>query len=751
MIVAYRFVDPRGLRSRQARLADTGDDLTSIRDRASGALKASGVSHELGVLAPLEQAVGFAATWVERINGYLADAELGANWRRFERFFVPGYGGAEDFREFLYQQAVLGVIEAMRRGQSPEEAEIAPSLFPTDYLDALEATDRLRAAAAEIAVEMYMSGTASGLAAELQRLLDEAESMAPSVGYDDIRRFIYETDALTTTDARHAVFAQVLVGDLEESYGAPWFDSAGDTLTAVAEALEQGSPSFGAAFFERFGPERTALIPMHAKYAENPAVLDAVQDALARASHLLPSTYGAAVLVAYEEYWYRPLDPDPYADLWPGSTPLRFTMKTFEPPAYVLFEGGQFDFDFIAAAYDQVEAQHDDYTFVAYTPEGEWYPDPRALLLQLVVDHPRFEPVEFLTAPRVDELITSEYWDDGYAAMSALAQLGEADPTDPAVRARIGEVARQIGAAGGTLQALTAVGAAAMVHEHLVMFVPNAFYDESTGRLERPVTPQWGRFDLPRAGYGNDGPEFDDTDLVRFLEVVMRTEAAQAVLIDSLAGTVDATIRQHGADPGRVADELAWLTGRFLDVSSGLALQQGRRQDEINDLTRRILGHTIGIGAGVLTGAAAPGLGFLAKTVLTVTRSELSRWSLKQLFPTNNEELAGADWRHQIVDPDVRRDFRAKVLSALIAETPGIFDPDKFPSLLMVDGRLPPAGHSYAFCPTADFWDEWWDTQPFITREIADSVDRLEAAFVGERALMSAPSINGPDLPFSSP
>ena len=51
--------------------------------------------------------------------------------------------------------------------------------------------------------------------------------------------------------------------------------------------------------------------------------------------------------------------------------------------------------------------------------------------------------------------------------------------------------------------------------------------------------------------------------------------------------------------------------------------------------------------------------------------------------------------------------------------------------ILLVDGELPMDGHGFNACPTPDLMSGWWASQPFVGREIADSVDRMEVDFEG--------------------
>ncbi|MBT8166136.1 MAG: hypothetical protein KJO97_11365 [Acidimicrobiia bacterium] len=739
--MSYAYIDTAGVRERRSRLEFTAIELGSIRAQASVVLTQAQVSHECRVLEPLAEAASFADSWSDRLTEYVTDAELGPAWRIMAQFFGSitwGQPDRETLRRLTYRHAVGQVVEAMRNGESPVEAGLSPRLFPPEYVAVFERIGRLEDEAVDLAVEAYVLGAGDG--ARIDALLADAEQLRPSYDLEAIRQFIYATPVLESIDERDAVFADVLVGDLEAAgFDEPWTRPAPRQLEVAVAELSRGTAGLAAAFFTRLGPDRTALIDAHFRRADDQSGVEEFSRALAEASHVLPDRFAVDLIRADD------------------------SQLMFELRVGTLFAEGDFEFDFLQAAYDQAELQFGGDRYVGWTDAPIEF-DARTVLLNRIVEHPRFTPVSFLTPARIAGLFDDPYIDDGFSAMKALLALGALDPAMAGVRDRIADVVTHVGQAGGTLQPHMALGVATMVDAHIPLFAVERWYNQQTGRFDDPIdsTARSQSLQLPRYGPADDvGQIAFEKDKVMFLEVVMRDPAAQMQLFESLAGSVAALSQAHMTDVESAisgSDELGALVGRFADVAGGLAQQEGKARDSANKWNKWLVGTTIAVAGSLLVAHYVSGVAAatLLKQVIGVARSTTTTLSLNRIFPTDNEKGALEGRFHDVVSIEHGRDYLQFVTQVLFTASPGLFDLERIPTTVVADGRwVDPTGGSHGFCIDPDVWlhdwTEWWNSDPFVEPGTYDLVATVSDSFSKMRSSGSAIDVNGPDLPFTRP
>jgi hypothetical protein len=738
--MGYAYIDTTGLRDRRAKLELAAVDLGSIHDEAAAVLGAGQVGHERWILDGLAEAVSRAESWAGRITDHVANAELGPRWRIANLLLLPfGWFGHDETarREAAYRWAFGLVVQAMREGKSPEEAGLSSHLFPPDYVHTLEQVTALESEAVDRAVEAYMAGRGGY---GIDELLAGADRLRPKYDLEAIRDFIYASPALESIDQRHAVFADVMVGDLDAvDLEQPWAVPAVDELEVVAAELATGTAGLAAAFYTRLGAERAALIDLHFRGQDDRWAVRAFSQALADASHILPDAFAGDLIRA-------------------GETELIFAKRVGS-----LFFEGDFEFGFLRAAYDQAEQQVADQWFggwAGYPPEF----DVRTVLLNRLVEHPHFEPVSFLTPERIGNLFDEPYADEGFEAMKPLLALGALDPARIEVRERVADIVTHVGRAGGTLQTHLARGAATMVDAHIPLFAVERWYNSSTGEFSAPIDSTARSQSLQLHHYGpadEAGAIAFEKDKVLFLEVVMRDPAAQERLFGSLAGSMASLARDHMTDVESAisaSDDLGALVGRFADVAGGLAQQEGKSRDSANKWNKWLVGTTISVAGSLLVAHYVSGMAAatLLKQVVGVTRSTATTLSLNKIFPTDNEKGAIEGRFHDVVSLEHGRDYQQLVVQVLFEASPELFDLDRIPATIVADGRwVDPAGGSHGYCIDPDVWArdwaEWWNSDPFVEPGTYDLVATVSDSFSALRSHGSAAEVNGPDLPFTNP
>jgi len=738
--MGYAYIDTTGLRDRRAKLELAAVDLGSIHDEVALVLAAGQVGHERQILGDLAEAVSCAESWAGRITDHVTDAELGPLWRIRNLLLVPfGWLGDHEAarRQEAYRGAVGLVVQAMREGKSPEEAGLSSHLFPPDYLRTLEQITALETEAVDLAVEAYMAG---GGGDGIEELLAEAERLRPRFDLAAIRDFIYSNPALESIDQRNAVFADVLVGDLEAAdLREPWVSQAVEELEVVAAELAMGTAGLAAAFYTRLGAEQAALLDLHFRGQDDQSALKDLSQALADASHILPDAFAVNLIRA-------------------GRTELIFEKRVGR-----LFLEGDFEFGFLQAAYDQAELQSDDPWFAGWTGYPPEF-DARTVLLNRLVQHPHFEAVSFLTPARIIELFDDPYPDEGFAAMKPLLALGALDPTRVEVRDRIADIVTHVGRAGGTLQTHMAMGAATMVDAHIPLFAVERWYNDSTGEFSHPIDSTARSQSLQLLQYGPSGEEGAiafEKDKVLFLEVVMRDPAAHERLFNSLAGSVASLARGHMTDVESAisaSDDIGALVGRFADVAGGLAQQEGKSRDSVNRWSKWLVGTTVSVAGSLLVAHYVSGMAAatLLKQVIGVGRSTATTLSLNKIFPTDNEKAALEGRFHDVVSLEHGRAYQQLVVQVLYQASPELFDLERIPATIVADGRwVDPTGGSHGYCIDPDVWARdwagWWNSDPFVEPGTYHLVAAVSDSFSALRSNGSDVQVNGPDLPFTRP
>ncbi len=705
-------------------------------------MTASGAGQEVGILVKLRTAEDFAVAWKGRINDHLAEVELGPAWRAALRAFgVFGSGGGESqFRQLLYSAILRRVIAAMRTGQTPQEAGIEPSLFPPEYMAAITRSQQLRAQASALAVEVYIGGRATTLESDIRELLDEADRLRSPVDLDFIHDFIYSTPVLDTVGERHALYADVLVDDIEaQDLAEPWFDPVVAELEVAAAALDRGDAELAAAFFTRLGPDQAARLDMHFRRQADQSPMRRFSQALADASYFLSDGYARDIMRAA------------------GAVPYGF-----EPGVGQLFMEGSFDYAFLLAAYDESEYQFDNRDYVHTGYELKF--DARAALLDRLTENSQFNAVAFFTPERISELFDDGYVDDGFSAMKSLLTLGAMAPDLPGVRNRVAAIVSHVAQAGGTLQHFTAVGAAAMVDAHIPLFAPERWFNPVTGEFDQPIFSHPTSQDLQLFDYGptdSDGQTAFEKHKIMFLEVVMRDPQAQEMLFGSVAATIRRLGQDHITDPSSAraaADELGALIGRFADVAGGIAQQNGAARDSANRLNQWLVGTTVAVAGSLLAGHFIVGgvSATILKQVIGRGRATATSFALDRVFPTDNQHQALEARFHDVVDVDAGRAYVQFITRLLFESSPELFDADRIPPEVVANGRwVDPYGSTHGYCIDPGRWDEvwldWWNSNPFVDYETYQAVAPQFTTYLGSRALGSDERVNGPDLPFTRP
>ncbi len=677
----FAFVDTTGLRDRQSKLIEAAEELRSIRGRAESCLRATGKIHELWNLASIDSAVDFAEQWDVKIADHLADAELGAQWRLFLRMFRPFALSKTQVQELLYFALVEKTVGEMQE--------------------------------------------------------DDHASL------DEIRDYVYGTPFLSDTQ-QERYFGGFLAREVEANL-ADFMAYADDWAPPLAEQLAAGSPELAAAFYESLGPELASQIPMHLHDDDAAALVPVFGHALSDASSLLPDTFGADLILAWDAYF---VNMTMIVDRWSQMPPTE------------LFRWGDFDYDFLLNAYDVTEQEYD------HTRAYWWSGDvgavfPREQLLQQIIEHRHFAVTDFLTERRITELLDDGYADDGFLVGSIFEDVGRLSESLAATRRLVGSIVRQIGENGGTLQPFTALGLAVMVDDHMMMFLPGAVINRAgeVGPLREIPKARWH---LPRPEF----PGISELDKTRFLEVVMRDPQATVVLLDSLARTVHEVVTTRGMsfeEVRNMADELGMLMGRFVDVAGGLAVQQGIKIDDVNAFKIKVakialsilisgaLSATISLsapGSAVAIGLGRPWTGAMSKWGLSRLSTELGSLTFDKIWPTDNELKAWRERFDSVVDAPYE-EFQYLVVATLYQTSPELFDHDAIPTELLDDGRLlvPTVESSPEFIAT---WDSWWNSNLLAgvdPQEIADTFSSFRDALIQQ----SNSDVNGPHLPFTDP
>ncbi len=631
------------------------------------------------------------------------------------------------------------VVTAMELGLTPTEANLPEFVFPPAYVERMHELSELRREQAFLdGILLDAEVTWDSLDREYAQAVFSYDS---TVDMDDLfDRLIVAGDRLGDLEAEAKALSKEIskiegAGSLaaisEYVSGVPFLtapqrsEMLGTYLAVQAESLAHSDAPIGdqvvlaeeligllppydeialTTFFENLGPENTATIAaltvQELRFSDH---IEVLADRLALASHGLAPTFGAELVTAWTFIGYQD-QRFAYIDwFW-----TEYQVGT-------VFEGSPMNYEFLVAAYDEMETQYAGYDLWVLPTEDTQ--DPRARLLSAISRHPEFNVVAFLTPERVVPLFDDDYADDGVALGEVLELLGDSDGDGSAVRATIGTVISRIATLGEPLQIGTAYGAAGMIEDHLSAFIPVQTWDGAAEAfVGGPIHPN--HLQMEREDLG-----VDQLQMRQFLEWVMRHDYAAARLMDITAAFVRSEIEtfEDLHDLETRSDELAFLIGYVADIAGDIAIERGRDQDDANafkQLVAKTMMSAVVTGSFVLSGGSGLVVAAPVKWVVGQAIGHGTSAFAKELWPTDAEISAVEGRLEDLASADLTQ-YQYLALASVYDESPELFVTSSIPDGLLDGDHLIRPGdqteyHGYSVESIDTMWSTWMEQDLFV-------------------------------------